>query len=776
LIYDNGRNEYENFIVTEDKFDKRFLGKCEAIMALGNGYMGIRSSTEERYIGEVRDTFVAGTFNKFHESEVTELPNVADVIGMDIYTDGERLNLEQAKINDYDRSLNLKTGELTRTVVYETTNGNELKIVFNRFVSLADKHIIGQKITILPNVKDVDISIKTGINGQVTNSGVQHFSEGEKRLYENKYLQLVETTTQSQIDFVINTVHDFKINNKEIEPDSFIFMDRRKIGNSYDISVKKNEELCIEKISNIHTSRDKENDGYNLDELKKISYEELKELSSKGYNGLLIRSISEWDKIWEKHDIKISSNDDFDQLTIRFAIYHLTIMTPAHDNRMNIGAKGLTGEGYKGHTFWDTEIFILPYFIYSDPDIARSLIEYRYNTLPGAHKKAEENGYTGAMFPWESAWLEDGEVTPVWGGADIVTGKSTKIWSGFIEQHISADVAFATWQYYQITNDEDFMDMYGYELFMDIAIFWSSRLEYNKETGEYNINDVIGPDEYKEHVNNNAFTNYMAYWSINTAMGYYKKLKEQKPSVYARLNKKLKLEEAYQSWCDKVGKIYLPKPNEDSIIPQDDEYLKKEIIDLTKYKNQENVGEIFKDYNLEQVNKIQVSKQADIMALFYLLENLFSKEVKVANYNYYEPKTLHDSSLSLSTHCVLANDLGDNDKAYNLFRRASRIDLGENMRTSDHGIHAASIGGIWQCVVNGFGGVRMLDGILRIEPNLPDNWTDISFPIYWHGDRLMVKITKVGVEIENVTRVNKQIVFMNKGKNYILEDKICILN
>ena len=776
MIYDNGRNEYENFIVTEDKFDKRFLGKCEAIMALGNGYMGIRSSTEERYIGEVRDTFVAGTFNKFHESEVTELPNVADVIGLDIYINGERLNLEQAKIKDYDRSLNLKTGELTRTVVYETTNGNELKIVFNRFVSLADKHIIGQKITILPNVKDVDISIKTGINGQVNNSGVQHFSEGEKRLYENKYLQLVETTTQSQIDFVINTVHDFKINNKEIEPDSFIFMDRRKIGNSYDISVKKNEELCIEKISNIHTSRDKENDGYNLDELKKVSYQELKELSSKGYNGLLIRSISEWDKIWGKHDIKISSNDDFDQLTIRFAIYHLTIMTPAHDNRMNIGAKGLTGEGYKGHTFWDTEIFILPYFIYSDPNIARSLIEYRYNTLPGAHKKAEENGYTGAMFPWESAWLEDGEVTPVWGGADIVTGKSTKIWSGFIEQHISADVAFATWQYYQITNDEDFMDKYGYELFMDIAIFWSSRLEYNKETDEYNINDVIGPDEYKEHVNNNAFTNYMAYWSIKTAMGYYKKLKEQKPSVYSRLNKKLKLEEAYQSWCDKVIKIYLPKPNEDSIIPQDDQYLKKEIIDLTKYKNQENVGEIFKDYNLEQVNKIQVSKQADIMALFYLLENLFSKEVKVANYNYYEPKTLHDSSLSLSTHCVLANDLGDNDKAYNLFRRASRIDLGENMRTSDHGIHAASIGGIWQCVVNGFGGVRMLDGILRIEPNLPENWTDISFPIYWHGDRLMVKITKVGLEIENVTRVNKQIVFMNKGKDYILEDKICILN
>ncbi len=192
----------------------------------------------------------------------------------------------------------------------------------------------------------------------------------------------------------------------------------------------------------------------------------------------------------------------------------------------------------------------------------------------------------------------------------------------------------------------------------------------------------------------------------------------------------------------KVDLIYLPQPREeDLVIPQDDTYLTKQIIDLTKYKKQTRVGTIFEDYNLEQVNNIQVSKQADIMVLFYLLENKFSQEVKRANWNYYEPKTLHDSSLSLSTHCILASDMDDRELAYQLFKQASRIDLGPNMKSSDHGMHTASIGGVWQSVVCGFGGVRMLDGKLRIHPKLPKQWRKLSFPIYWRGDRLEVTVT-----------------------------------
>ncbi|MGL4904663.1 MAG: hypothetical protein ACRC34_04120, partial [Cetobacterium sp.] len=342
----------------------------------------------------------------------------------------------------------------------------------------------------------------------------------------------------------------------------------------------------------------------------------------------------------------------------------------------------------------------MPFYTYTMPEVAKSLLKYRFETLDGARKKASINGYSGAMFPWESAWKDDGEVTPVWGAVDIVTGKATKIQSGFIEQHITCDVAYALWQYYMVTKDEKFMAEHGFEILFDTAIFWASRLEINADGVSYSINNVIGPDEYKEHVNNNAFTNHMAHWNLNLAIDYYNDLKKNKPEIFERLNKKLKLDTNIEIIKDRVQKIYLPTPREeDSVIPQDDTYLTKEIIDLTKYKNQEHVGSLFRDYSLDQVNMIQVSKQADIMVLFYLLENRFSHDVKVANWNYYEPKTLHDSSLSLSTHCVLASDMNDKEMAYDLFRRASEIDLGPNMKSSDHGIHAASLGGIWQCIV-----------------------------------------------------------------------------
>ncbi|MGB4842599.1 MAG: glycosyl hydrolase family 65 protein, partial [Leptotrichiaceae bacterium] len=449
--------------------------------------------------------------------------------------------------------------------------------------------------------------------------------------------------------------------------------------------------------------------------------------------------------------------------------YHLKVMTPSHDNRCGIAAKGLSGEGYKGHSFWDTEIFILPFYTYSKPEIARKLLEYRYLSIGGARKKAKDNGYEGAMYPWESAWLEDGEVTPVWGAVDIVTGKSTKIWSGFIEQHITSDITFAIWQYYMVTNDEDFMEKYGYEIMFDTAIFWASRLEWDEIKQRYHINEVIGPDEYKEHVDNDAFTNWLAYWTIETAINYYNKLKESNSEVIRKLESKLSLQNAMENWTTKLPKIYLPEPRDlDNVIPQNDTFLSLEDIDLTKYKNQEHIGSMFKDYNLDQVNKIQVVKQADVVMLLYLLEHKFSKEVKKANYDYYEKRTLHDSSLSLSTHSILASDIDEKDLAYKLFQEATKIDLGENMKTSDHGIHAASLGGLWQIVVNGFGGVRMVGGNLRINPKLPENWSRLSFSFMWKGNKLDIELTKEGIKIEVKDEMLEEIEILVYDKKYVL--------
>lgn len=764
MNYNLGKNELENWIFEENAFSANTLGKCEAIMCLGNGYMGMRSTTEEKYLNEVRNLFVSGTFNKFDEYEVTELPNVADVTAIDIKVDGERFSLEFGELKEYSRTLNLKTAELRRELTWVSPKGKEVRFLFKRFISLENLHLICTKLEVTPIGCEIDFEMSSGINAQMSNTGAQHFHEGDRRIYDKKYVQLIQTTTESNIDFVITTVHNVKVGETFLE-NAVMNMDRRKVWLTYKAQLKAGQTLTAEKVSNIFTSRDKELENSNLDKIKEIAVNDLRKESAKRYEKLLVESANKWDKdIWSNYNFELEGENGFDLLAIRFAIYHLTVMTPAHDSRMGIGAKGLSGEGYKGHSFWDTEIFILPFFIYSNPKVAKSLLEYRYKGLEGARKKAAENGYEGAMYPWEAAWPSDGEVTPVWGAVDIVTGKQTKIWSGFIEQHITSDISNAVWQYYMITGDEEFMNSYGYEILFDTARFWISRLEWNEEKQEYHINDVIGPDEYKEHVNNNAFTNYMAKHNIDLAMEYCEKLRNTDVDLYNKLNEKLNLERSMKLWKERVGKIYIPIPNEDGIIAQDDTYLSKEIIDLTKYKNQDKVGSLFLDYNLEQVNNIQVSKQADIMILFYLLEDKFSNEIKKKNYDYYEAKTLHDSSLSLSTHCILANDLGDYDLAYDLFRRATEIDLGPAMNTSDHGIHAASLGGIWQCVVMGFAGVRMLGGKLRVNPKLPKAWNKLKFPIHWKGDVLEIEICNG--ELTIVSSGDKEVTLSVYDKEY----------
>lgn len=771
MKYDLGTGEEKNWIVAESSFSSNWLGKAEAIMSLGNGYMGLRSAAEEPYVGEVRNLFVAGTFNKSDAQEVAELPNAADVTRMNIFIDGERLDAS-VRTEDYVRALNLKTAELRRSFIWSTSAGKRVALKFRRFVSLDNLHLIGMQMELEALSDDVHVSVESGVNAQVSNSGAQHFFEGEKRIYDKKYVEMVARTKESHIDFMFHTVHRVTLAGSELS-EPFMRMDRRLIMLSYKGTLAKGQKFSLEKLTTVHTSRDKAFDGLTLQEMRDRALSTLKQCAAKGYEGLFAQHVQAWEqKVWKQYKLNIESKDAFDLLAARFALYHLTIMTPAHDERMGIAAKGLSGEGYQGHSFWDTEMFILPFFIYSNPEVARSLLTYRYLGLEGARKKARSNGYEGAMYPWEAAWPSDGEMAQEWGRVDIVTGKQTKIWTGFIEQHITADVAFAVWQYYKVTGDQAFMDDYGYEIIFDTARFWGSRLEWNADRGQYCINDVIGPDEYKEHVDNNAFTNYFAHFNMQLAIEYYSRLKESDSAVFHRLNDALELDQAMEAWMQCIDKIYLPQPGEDLVIPQDDTYLTKRIIDLTKYKNQTHVNTIFEDYSLEQLSDIQVSKQADLMILFYLLEDKFAHDVKVANYNYYEPKTIHDSSLSLSTHAILANDLGDGPLAYRLFRQACEIDLGPEMKSSDLGIHAASIGGIWQVIVMGFAGMRMLHGELRMNPKLPEHWSRLEFTIHWQGQRLEAEITQDRLVIKAMDRVPVKLEVY--GKEYRFSDVLTI--
>jgi len=774
LLYDCGNKEYKNWIICETSFDAQLLGKCESIMALGNGYMGLRSSMEENYTKQTRGLFIAGTFNKFDCYEPSELPNAADVVELEIVLNNEVFSLEKGVIYSYQRSLNLKTGELARHIIWESPSKDKYELCFKRFVSLDNLHLIGMKVYITPLTGESCIRVTSGINGQMTNSGVQHFHEGEKRIYDQNIMEFIQTTCQSKIDFIFHSGHTWKIDSDKQIPTPRMIISRRKLEMMYDFMIPKGKTLIMEKICTVHTSLDKSYcyKEYSLQDLRDKTLTEFIELNRKGYDLLFDESAKKWKRYWKEVDIKIESKDSFDQLAVRFAQYHLLIMTPAHDSRFGIGAKGLTGEGYKGHTFWDSEIFILPYFTFTNPQIARKLLEYRYHTLNGARKKAIKNGFEGAMYPWESAFTGD-EETPEWGAVNILTGEATRILSGLKEQHITCDIAYALWQYYKATQDIDFMKKYGSEILFETASFWAKRVEWDEEKKSYCINDVIGPDEYKEQVNNNAFTNYMAHWNIQTAINHYRECKEKMPQTFKRLNKKLDLERRFKLWNEVVDKIYLPQPRKtDKVIPQDDTYLSKPLIDITKYKNASAVQTILQDYSREQVNNMQVSKQADVVMLLYLLKDKFSKDVKEANWQYYEPKTLHDSSLSLSVHCIVACDINDKNTAYDFFKKAAQIDLGPNMKSSDLGIHAASLGGIWKAIVFGFAGISIEDDKLHINPKIPPLWLKLKLPLKFQGYNMEIEITRDCVQIKNKTKTDYPLEIFIGNDKYLLKEKL----
>ncbi len=745
INYNYGKNENTNWIVEETIYKEKFLGKTESTFLLGNGYFGIRSANEESTANTTRNTFISGTFNKADENEVTELPNVNDVYSLDLFVDGEQLIINDTTVTNYSKRLNVRTGLLERKM--DVTNGDlVVHIATKRFISLANIHLTASVFEVTAN-KDVSIEFYSMIDGQVSNSGAQHFYEGEKKLIDGKYLENVIKTTQSKVEVATHVAHNF---NQDI--DSLIMMDRRKVGFRYRANLTSGIPFTMEKYATFTTSIDLDCQ----DNFVQTGLEILQDAEANGFAAELEKSVAAWNEYWNEVNIEIEG-DDFTLLSVRYAQYQLRVNCPMHDERMNIGAKGLSGEGYKGHTFWDTELFMLPYFIFAQPQAARSLVKYRYHGLEGARLKAKENNYQGAMYPWEAAWPSDGEVTPVWGAADVVTGEATKIWSGFIEQHITADVIYGLWLYYQVTGDQEFMNKYGYEMIFDTANFWTSRVEM--EAKGYVIKNVIGPDEYKEHVDNNSFTNYMAKWNLDLALSYVEMIDE---SLKADLKQKIGLN--IDGWKDVSNNIFLNTPNEDNVLPQDDTYLTLDTLDLTPYKNADRVGTLFEEYSLSQVNKLQISKQADVMVLFLLMEGLFSKEVKQSSFEYYEPKTLHDSSLSLSTHVVLAQDLGNTDISEVLFERACKIDIGENMKSSDHGIHTASLGGIWQGVVYGFGGVRIVNEQLRIEPSIHSKWNKLAFRINYQSQVLAINISQQAFTVANHGSTN--IKFINKGKTY----------
>lgn len=743
MIYNRGRGKNKNFVIAEKlgkEYSGNLLGKYESVMCQGNGYMCVRGACEEVASNVGRYVLVAGTFNLLAGESCNELANSADFTAMDITVNGKRITMEECDTSSYLRELNLRTGLLTRGF-----NQGNVRIDFSRVVSMKKKHLYASKIRISCE-KDADIIIRTGIDGNEIDKAA-HQSFVEESIDGDK-MTLITKTTQSDILFCTTTVlkldHDYTVTNDK---------NNKKYGKTvtrtFKIKLKAGETLTVEKYATVYTNRDRERDGCSIYCLKDTSATAIKEAYEMGFDAIAEESAAEWDrKIWSQRDVKIDGNDE-DQLAIRFALYHLTCMSPVHDNRMNIGAKGLSGPGYYGHAFWDTEIYMLPYFIFAAPEEARSLVEYRCNCLDAAREYAKKAGCKGARFAWESSWITDGESTPIW--CD----------TGDLELHITSDVAFGAYYYYVVSGDEEFMENQGYELIFECAKYWASAVKYNAKRKVYEILGVIGPDEYSTNVNNNAYTNYFAQYTIQLALRFYKKLKKENKALFAKLNDKLDLDGANDDWKEKVNKIYLPRENKDGIIPQDDNYLN--LIDVIEPGKRFYVdADVYKkacDYGFD---KVQISKQADVVALFYMLEDLFTPECKKKNFYYYEARCCHHSSLSLSTYSALATDMKENDMAYMLFESATKIDM-QDGGDSNPGVHSASLGGMWQCCVLGFGGVRRYGNELRIQPNIPEKWNNLSFRINWHGQTLEITEDHEKFSVRNITGT-ADVQFLYNGK------------
>lgn len=749
LNYTTGTGEWTNWLIAETDYDERHQGKAEAIFAQGNGYLGQRAALEETCVGQTRGLFVNGTFNRFGDREVTELPNLPAMDGISLTLNGSIFRMADGAA--WQRVLNLKTGEITRSAEWTAKDGSRFCLQFRRFVSLAEKHLLAHRVSITPLDGAATLRVFSGINGQVSNTGAQHLHEGVKRVLDGRVLRMTAETTQSGVLICQQSTHRFLLNGKDAQGRLLPVIDRRRIDLRADFTIPAGSEFVIEKLNVVTTSRDLPyaEQATDAERIERDGGEILQKAMALGYEQAFAQSAEVWAAFWAAQQVTVEAADPMDQLMLRFAQYHLLLMDNCDDARMGIGAKGLTGEGYKGHSFWDTEVFILPYFLYTQPEAARKLLEYRYLGLDGARRKAKENGYRGAMYPWEAAWIDDGECTPLWGGVDIVTGETLPILTGMIEQHVTADIAYAVQLYADITGDTAFMDACGDEMLLDTAAFWASRVEWNEALQRGEINDVIGPDEYKEHVNNNAYTNYMAWNNMRLGLQTIDRLQHRGDAHASEMKTRFDFEALRRELTEQMNRLYLPKADAQGIVPQFDGYFDLKHLDLTKYKHADEVGTIYQDYNTEQIGSFQVHKQADTLALLLLLRDEFTPEQQEANYAFYEARTLHDSSLSKSTHCVLAARLGLMDEAYRFYQSCAAIDLGPIMTTSDMGVHTASMGGIWQGAVNGFGGVSMRSGMPVIEPRLPESWTRLTFPLVIDGQKLKVTVTQTEVCVQN---------------------------
>lgn len=747
----------KEWLIEEDCFDVDKALSKESIFSLSNGYMGIRGALEEGNRISLPTTFINGIFDK-SETFMRELVNLPNCLSLRFNIEKQRLTIDDQELLSFKRILDLKKAILIRSMYLKDKDNRITRLEFIRFLSRKNIHCGLIRTIITPINYSGILEMENMIDATVTNFAdasrfkVKHFEVTKNEtLFENDGLYLECLTRDDKLSVACATLIVNKdLNNRQYNKFGEIASEFK------DLKIEKNKSYVLDKYFVYYTQKD-------LDKLKlkKACLEQINYLKKIGFEKELQKHIAVYDDKWNQADIQIVGDEQISK-AIRFNIFHLMSTASEFNNRVNIGSKLLSGEEYGGHAFWDTEMFMLPFFTYEFPKTAKNLEEYRYNLLDEAKNYAKNTGYKGARYPWESA-DEGSEQCPDW--TIYPDGHAEPCFVAKYEQHITSAVAYGIINYVNITGDRQFLKEKGMVVLIETARFWVSRLEYNQKQDRYEINDVTGPDEWHEPVNNNLYTNYLAKYNIKLVYDLLNDYSNNDKKTYNELARKTKLQaKEYLSWQKYIDKIYLPKQEKGKLLEQFEGYFNLKDVIIEEYDENDwpKRPKVLKKIHIE---KTQIIKQADVVMLLHILGQEFDEETIKENYHYYEARTLHGSSLSPSIYAIMGLKVGDDSKAYRYLKRSANLDLLDLQGNGREGLHGANMAGVWQIVIFGFAGIGEKNNILSINPKIPKKWESLTFKINYQGRLLQINITDK-VRIKRLK--GKKITIDVKGRKRII--------
>jgi kojibiose phosphorylase len=705
--------------VEEDRFVASLAPGRESVFTIGNGYLSTRGSFEERTQGEIRATFIQGLFVTPPE-ELPLLGAVPDWTEVAMIFDGHTFGVDGA-LGGYRRSLDLRRGLLEREVLWRVPESGVVRVRFRRLVSMAQPHLAALEITLTALTIPLDVWLESGIDASVPSPSMPAWNPVRWARSDKSRLRLEAES--------IDGVHRLAVDSVLYGPERLeMIRDPRHHRFTTQIRLDPFRPVVFTKYAVYRSSRD--TDAPMDPPGRETSFAQVLAESARG-----------WARRWRAAGVEIDGDPGVER-GVRFAAFQVIGASPPKDTGAAIGAKLSSGFGYRHHVFWDTDIFIVPYLSVTLPDLARNHLGYRYRGLDGARRKAKRYGREGAFYAWESAGTGD-EVTPEW--SSPLFGPPSRIWTGEIEEHITADVAYAADHYWRWTGDDRFVRTEGVEMIVEGARYWASRLQLERDKSNgmrAHIRGVIGPDEYHSHVDDSFYTNLLAAWHLRKAAETLGWLHDRAPRTADGLVSRLGLGASEgKRWCGLADQVML-RHRSDGVWEQHAGFFGLERVDLMAFTpRQRSMYDLLGE---ERAERSQVIKQADVvMAMTLLPESVGSPARRRANWDYYLPRCDQGSSLSMAVHSRVAADLGLSETAYAMFRAALAIDLADEMGNGRDGLHAATQGGILQAVIFGFAGLHLEDGQPAVRSQLPKNWNRLGFTYYFRGKRFECELRPV---------------------------------